>query len=207
MPTQVWLLRHGETAEPYVFHGAESDVGLSERGQRRADALAPILAAHRPDVVVSSGMRRAILTATPIATACDRPLRIEPALHERRVGILSGTPTVPEGPLWKETVARWEAGDLEFATEGAESLADVQRRVIPAWDRLTAEYGDRKLIVVAHGVVIRALLLTILPEWSPTDWRKFPSVLNLAISELAGDGAGWRANRLCELPDAIRNIE
>ena len=29
-PTRVYLLRHAESAVPHVFHGAESDVGLSE---------------------------------------------------------------------------------------------------------------------------------------------------------------------------------
>lgn len=201
------MLRHAETAVPTVFHGAESDIGLSDRGRRRVAALAPVLAAHGPDAVFSSGMQRAILTATPIATACGRPLRIEPAIHERRVGILSGTPTVPEGPLWRETVLRWTAGELEFTTAGAESFADIQRRVIPAWDRLTTEHADRKLIVVAHGVVIRILLLSILPGWSPADWRKFPSVANLAVTELVGDGGDWRSARLCEMPNAIKDID
>ena len=63
MPTRVWLLRHAESAVPTVFHGAESDIGLSDRGRRRVDALVPDLAAHNPDAVVSSGMQRAILTA------------------------------------------------------------------------------------------------------------------------------------------------
>ena len=40
MPTRVLLLRHAETATPHLFHGAESDVGLSERGRRQADAVA-----------------------------------------------------------------------------------------------------------------------------------------------------------------------
>jgi len=207
MPTRVWLLRHAETAIPTVFHGAESDIGLSERGQRRADALAPVLGALGPDAVVSSAMRRAVLTASPIAAVCGLSLRTEPELHERRVGMLSGMPTVPEGPLWRETVAHWEAGDLEFTTEGAESFADIQRRVIPAWERITTEYIEQKLVVVAHGVVIRVLLLSILPEWSPADWRRFPSVTNLAVSELTGDKGAWRADRLCEIPDAVRSVD
>ena len=207
MPTRVWLLRHAETAVPTVFHGAESDVGLSERGQRRANALAPILAELGPDAVVSSAMRRAILTASPIAAACGLSLRVEPELHERRVGILSGMPTVPEGPLWRETVAHLEVGDLEFATEGAESFADIQRRVIPVWERLTTEFVDRKMVVVAHGVVIRVLLLTILREWSPADWRRFPSVANLGVTQLTADNDVWLALRLCEIVDAVRAIE
>ena len=44
MPTRVLLLRHGETTDPLVFHGAESDVGLSGRGRRQAEAAAAALA-------------------------------------------------------------------------------------------------------------------------------------------------------------------
>src|SRR4051812_13317991 len=58
--TRVFLLRHAESADPTVFHGAESDVGLSERGERQAHAVAAVLAAHRPTAVVSSAMRRAV---------------------------------------------------------------------------------------------------------------------------------------------------
>src|SRR6059058_5481382 len=90
MPTRVLLLRHAESADPTVFHGAESDVGLSERGKRQAELIAPALAAYRPVTVISSGMRRALATAEPIARACAVTIRIEPALHERRVGKLAG---------------------------------------------------------------------------------------------------------------------
>src|SRR5437773_1731530 len=105
MSTRVLLLRHAESANPLVFHGAESDVGLSERGQRQADAVAPVLAALSPTRLVSSAMRRARDTAAPIARACRLDPRIEPNLHERRVGIMSGTPT--NSGVWPATLNRW----------------------------------------------------------------------------------------------------
>src|SRR5437764_2917466 len=71
MPTTVFLLRHAESANPLVFHGAESDVGLSARGRRQAEALAPLLAALSPHAIVSSAMRRAVDTATPILAQGD----------------------------------------------------------------------------------------------------------------------------------------
>src|SRR4051812_21317564 len=92
MLTRVLLLRHAESANPAVFHGAESDIGLSERGHSQAQSVAAYLAALRPDVIVASGMRRALATAGPIAAACAKEVRIEPLLHERRVGVMSGKP-------------------------------------------------------------------------------------------------------------------
>src|SRR5262245_45515654 len=120
MPTRVLLLRHAESAAPDVFHGAESDVGLSPRGRRQAEAVAPVLAARRPAALVSSAMRRALDTAAPAARACGLAVRVEPALHERRVGGLSGTPTNGDG-VWPQTLRRWLAGDTGYAPPGAES--------------------------------------------------------------------------------------
>ena len=95
MPTRVLLMRHAETCNPGVFHGYESDADLTEFGYRQAAAAAPGIAALRPDVVCSSAMLRARMTATPIAQACQLPLHIEPELHERKVGKLVGTQVNP----------------------------------------------------------------------------------------------------------------
>src|SRR5690606_32259299 len=88
--TRVLLLRHAETSAPDRFHGAESDIGLGDRGFRQAEAVAAWLAREGPTAVYSSAMRRALQTARPIAAATGAELCIEPDLHERRMGPLSG---------------------------------------------------------------------------------------------------------------------
>jgi broad specificity phosphatase PhoE len=201
--TRVFLLRHAESADPTVFHGAESDVDLSERGRRQAAALAPLLAARRPDVIVSSAMRRAVHTATPIAAVCSLPLHVEPELHERRVGPLSGTPTNDAGGVWPATLARWIAGDTGFAPPGAESYDDIRRRVLPVWQRLTAQHRGRTLVMVAHGIVCRVLLLNVLPGLGPADWRGIRTS-NAGVNELLEEGTTWRAVALDLVPEAVR---
>src|SRR5262245_47401811 len=147
MLTRVLLLRHAESANPAVFHGAESDIGLGDKGHAQAQRVATYLAGLRPDVIVSSGMRRALDTAGPIARACGKEGRVEPRLHERRVGAMSGKPRgTPEDP-WPETLRRWQAGDTGFAHPGAESFDDMQRRLLPVWDRLAREYAGQTLVV------------------------------------------------------------
>src|SRR3954452_10419445 len=88
--TRVLLLRHAETAAPDRFHGAESDIGLGERGREQAEEVARTLAGLRPDALYCSAMRRAVETAGRIGRACGLvPQRIA-SLHERRMGPLSG---------------------------------------------------------------------------------------------------------------------
>jgi broad specificity phosphatase PhoE len=196
MPTRILLLRHAESAHPQVFHGAESDVGLSERGQRQAETAALQLAAYRPDAIISSAMCRARQTALPIGRACGLKVRIEPALHERKVGALAGTPT--KGVVWPDTLQRWMAGDTSFAPAGAESFDAIGDRVLPVWHRLAEEFRDRTLLIVAHGVVCKVLLLTLLPGRSVADWKRLGPVPNLGLSELVQDSDGWQTLRLNE---------
>jgi 2,3-bisphosphoglycerate-dependent phosphoglycerate mutase len=201
---RVYLLRHAESADPTVFHGAESDVGLSDRGRRQAEAVAPVLAALAPARLVSSGMRRALETATVIARACGLEIHVEPALHERRVGALAGTPTGGSDGVWPETLSHWLAGDTAYAPAGAESYDDIRGRVIPVWHRLTTPSATGSLVIVAHGLVCKVLLLTLLPEHSVADWHRIGPIANVGITELVRDADDWRAVRV---NDVLREVE
>jgi 2,3-bisphosphoglycerate-dependent phosphoglycerate mutase len=203
VPTRVLLLRHAETADPSVFHGAESDVGLSERGRRQAERLALLLAEASPAAVVSSAMRRAVDTAAPIAAACGLPLRVEPDLHERRVGALSGTPTQGKEGVWPDTLRRWVAGETGHAPPGAESFDAIRDRVVPVWRRLTQDYEGQTLVIVAHGIVCRVVLLTELPGLGPADWHRLGPIRNLGVNELVWTSTAWEAVRLNEVPASL----
>ena len=203
MPTRVLLLRHAESADPTVFHGAESDVGLSERGRRQAEASASVFAGFSPTMIVSSAMRRAVDTATPIVRACGLSLRVEPLLHERRVGTLSGTPTAGVEGVWPDTLRRWVAGDTGFAPAAAESFDDIRARVLPVWERLTTQFDGQTFVVVAHGVVIKVLLLCLLPGHTVADWQRLGPIRNVGVNELVREADGWRAVRLNELPPQV----
>lgn len=201
--TRVLLLRHAETAAPHLFHGVESDIGLSPRGLRQAHAIAPILAAERPVAVVSSAMRRAVLTAEPIAAACGVPLRQEPELHERRVGALAGQPFSMTEGVWHDTLRRWMAGETNYAPDGAESFDAIRCRVLPVWERLATDYAGHTYVVVCHGAVNKILLISLNVGYGPADWQAFHSP-NLGINELTCETRKWRLVRLQEVPEAVK---
>ena len=139
-------------------------------------------------------------TAAPIALACGLSVQVEPQLHERRVGLLSGTPTAGTDGVWPETLGRWIDGDTAFAPAGAESFEDIRDRVVPIWQRLTTTFDGQTIVVVAHGVVNKVLLLSLLREYSVADWQRLGPSRNVAVNELVCDADGWRPVRLNELP-------
>ena len=201
--TTIWLTRHAETTTPAIFHGAESDIGLSDLGRRQSEAAAGWFRGLRPTAVVSSAMRRARDTAGPIAAGCGVPHLVEPDLHERRVGTLSGTPfSMNEGP-WPETIARWSAGDTAYTSHGAESFDALRDRVVPAFLRVAEAHPGGRLVVVAHGVVCKVLMLSLLPGWGPADWVRFGRVANLSVSELRLDGETWAGGELLRVPPPV----
>lgn len=203
---RLWLVRHAESTSPHVFNGAEADVELSETGVRQAEALAQWFRKRQPTAVVSSGMRRAFDTAAPTARVCEVPHTVESDLHERRIGVLSGTEFRLDAGPWPETVRQWVSGNTAYTTPGAESFDDIVARCLPAIERVVAAHPSGRVAVVAHGVVCKVLLLRLLGGYGPADWSRLGAVSNVSVSELVPDGAGWRAERLLEVPETVLSL-
>jgi 2,3-bisphosphoglycerate-dependent phosphoglycerate mutase len=198
--TRVLLLRHAETSAPDRFHGAESDVGLGERGRRQAEAVAEILAAEGPDALYSSAMRRALETAEPIGRAAGLVPQVVETLHERVMGPLSGRRREEGLDTYVEAKRRWMAGDLDFTHEGGESFASIRRRVVPALRALARRHPGQTIVVIAHGVVIRVALTSLIEGYGPEDFDRI-GIANTGVNDLRTDGERWRAVTLNQAPE------
>ena len=205
--TRMLLLRHAMTAAPDRFHGLESDVGLGIEGRRQAIEAAEGLARLEVDAVISSGLRRAIETAAPIAEALGLEPIVVPELHERRMGSLSGTP-IAEGRATADVfINRWSLGDLDAAHDGAESYREIRDRALPTFEALARRDRGRTVIVVAHGVVIRVFLTAVLGGYTPADYPRI-AIRHVAVNDLRFDGQRWSAAALdrdaADLPIVVR---
>jgi len=203
VPEMVWLLRHAETATPGIFHGAESDVELSALGQAQSAALAGWFRELRPTVVVTSHMKRAIATALPTIELLQTPHVVEPDFHERRVGILSGTDFNVSGGMWSETIANWTQGNTSFTTEGAESFDTLRDRVVGAWQRTIERFPGERVMIVAHGVVCKVLVLTLLKQFSPADWVLLGPIPNCAVTTFQHVSESWQDLQLLQVPSPV----
>ncbi len=96
--------------------------------------------------------------------------------------------------------------DTAYAPPDAESFDDIRHRVIPVWQRVAEECAGQTVVIVAHGVVCKVLLFTLLPGHSVSNWKRLGPIHNVAISELLHEGEQWRAARLNDLPAAVASL-
>src|SRR5260370_32298135 len=71
------------------FQG-QSDIPLDETGQAQAERAARLLAALRPDLIVSSDLSRAASTAAPLARLTGLEVTLDKDLRERHGGCWEG---------------------------------------------------------------------------------------------------------------------
>jgi 2,3-bisphosphoglycerate-dependent phosphoglycerate mutase len=196
--TRLYLARHAETSAPDRFHGAESDIGLSGWGVFQAERLGLWLADRGASAVYSSSMRRAVDTAAFIGRACG----IEPVpiagLHERKIGALSGKSRDEGWATYADTKERWIAGDLEYTHPGGESYAHIRRRVVPIIEDLGLRHRGETIFVVAHGVVIRVVLTSLVPGLAPADFDRI-AIDFASVNELFFEGTMWTAGPLNQI--------
>ena len=148
----ILLLRHGETALNAARVMQPADTPLSVRGQAQARAAAARLARRGGiGAVLSSDLPRARLTAETMAAALALPVETSARLQERNFGALRGRPydTLGFDPLV-----------MAQAPPGGESAAGFAQRVQRAFDEMLQRHAalGADLLVVTHGLVIRALL-------------------------------------------------
>jgi len=155
-PIRLLLTRHGETqwnAEHRIQ--GHTDLDLSDRGVKQAEALAARLAGAGISAVYSSDLSRAVRTAAIILDKLPTgtPHITTPLLRERNWGVF-------EGRTWKETeeqlpeeIRRLRRHPLDFTPEGGESRADVMIRIKSFLSALVDRHPAENVLAVTHGGV------------------------------------------------------
>jgi probable phosphoglycerate mutase len=209
-PTRLWLVRHGESAGNVAHDVAyatgtlridiaerDVEVPLSDRGIEQSRALARWFAempAHeRPQIVLTSPALRARQTAelireegglifdAPAATPDER-------LREREFGILDRLTRAGIEQLHPEQAAfRNQIGKFYHRPPGGESWCDVILRLRSVVDTLSLHLSGRRVLVVAHEVVIFCFryLLEEMDEAQILAIDRQGDVVNCGVTEYA----------------------
>jgi glucosyl-3-phosphoglycerate phosphatase len=145
------LWRHGQTIwnAERRFQG-QSDIPLDRTGEAQADRAAGLLAALRPDMIVSSDLTRASSTAAPLARLTGLEVTLDKDLRERHGGCWEGLTDTEIRQRYPSEHATWNPPD-------GESAAVVAERVAGALHRIAAAAGEAGglAVVVSHGAALR----------------------------------------------------
>jgi probable phosphoglycerate mutase len=120
--------------------------------------VAGIIAAMRPDLLVSSTAARAMQTAVIVAEATGLPVRSEPRLVERGLGHWEGLTMDEVAARYPDEYAEWAAGQ-DVTRRGGETREAVAARACAAF----AELPPAALtVIVSHGATTMALTNALL---------------------------------------------
>lgn len=211
-PATLWLVRHGQSVANAAADAAwaagdevvhvdrrDPDVELTALGEQQAAALGAHLAAlppdRRPEHVVVSTYLRARRTAELAVAALGGhdavTWTVDERLRDRELGVLDRLTRVGIERRWPEEAARraW-LGKYHHRPAGGESWADVALRVRGALADLRAEHAGRRVLLVAHDVVILLCrkLIEGLDEAEILEISARASVVHCGITRFDGDG-------------------
>lgn len=160
---RIFLVRHGETAWTISGqHTGRTDIALTERGERDAQALSARLKGLQFALVLSSPLQRARRTAELVGFGASA--EAEPDLLEWDYGAYEGRRTAEihiDRPGWR----LYEDGCPDGETAG--SVGFRADRVISRIRALTAD-----VLVFAHRDILRVLAARWL-GFAPVEGRRF----------------------------------
>ena len=161
-PIRVVLWRHGQTDWNVEnrFQG-HSDIPLNKVGHYQASEAAKVLAALRPDRIISSDLIRAQSTAAALAALTDITVEINPNLRETDGGLWEGKLASENRATHGELFANWYEGGDEPAGVTGERRSDVAKRAVAVIEKETTNFSGT-IVFVTHGGTVRSVLGSIL---------------------------------------------
>jgi uncharacterized phosphatase len=144
------LVRHGQTDwnAQRRLQGS-TDIPLNDVGRGQAADAVAVLSGYEWDAIVSSPLSRAAETADLIAAGLGLSVaRRVPELTERSFGPAEGLQSGPE----------LDALRTPGGFRGAESEDEAASRGLAALEALAGQFSGRRILVVAHGTLIRVSL-------------------------------------------------
>jgi probable phosphoglycerate mutase len=164
------LIRHAEStwnaAGRWQGHG---DPPLSPAGRQQAAALAE----QGIDVLIASDLARSAQTAAILGARWGVVPRFDARLREIEIGAWTGLTREQILAHDAERLAAFEAEQLETRPGGGETRLEIRARVRAAAAEFEAAHRGRRVAVVTHLGVIRALV----PGAEPANagWLRLPA--------------------------------
>ncbi len=167
------LIRHGETEwnSQGKIQGF-TDIGLNEKGREQSKLLALSLRDEKIDAVYSSDLKRAVETATEIASYHGLPVQTNSALREMNHGALEGLTSVELKEKYSDILNEWINNPERVRIPEGESIKQVRKRAFRAIQKIYKKHFNTTVVVVSHNITIKILLSKFM-EKNFSEFRAF----------------------------------
>jgi ribonuclease H / adenosylcobalamin/alpha-ribazole phosphatase len=190
-PTRIVLVRHGVTdftAAGKLDGRGGPDPSLNAEGRRQAWAAAAGVRAFlvgSSACVITSGLQRAIETGAAIADELGVRAQIDADWDEQTFGDWDDMSMADLAARHPEELLRFRE-DRHYSRPGGETHADLEARVLAAFDRATAAGGT--VVVASHRKPIMTVLAHLLGIPHDRIWRLATAPASLTSVEIWADG-------------------
>ncbi len=158
--TEIYYMRHGETDlnKKEIWQGKTEDATLNETGRKQIEKKVKEIKEINPYIIISSPLIRAKESAEIISKGLGNvEVVIEKGLHERDYGDYSG---MLDSKV-KELENIKHASEMHFRDfPNGESFEDCSKRLKKVFDNIEEKYRGKKVLIVAHGGILRVLRKT-----------------------------------------------
>lgn len=153
------LIRHGQTPGNVLgqLDTAHPGPGLTELGERQAEAMARSLVNEPIGALYASTLIRTQITAAPLGKLRSLEVEVLEGLHEIEAGSLEKLTDHESHKRYMGTVISWAAGDLDrrmpAGPDGHAFFGRFDAAILRAVEQ--AAGGQETVAVVSHGAAIR----------------------------------------------------
>lgn len=158
--TRIDILRHGECEGGPIFRGS-TDVQLTKEGFAQMEASSEKLQQDW-DLIITSPLVRCHKFAEHLAQKTQLPVTVDDRLREMHFGVWDGEKIDDVWHEYTDLISNWRENPDEFTPPEGEPLVDVFKRVEAFYEDVLAAHAGKKVLVVAHGGIIRVVLSLVL---------------------------------------------
>ncbi len=184
--SHIVIVRHGET----IWHAENryagvTDISLTDKGRQQALQLADWAQKAGLASIWSSGLKRAVLSATPAGERTGLQLHLEDRLKEINFGRGEGLTVSEMNRQFPTEYAAFRIDPVLHHLPGGENPTAAAERIVTALREIAASgTPDSRHLVVAHNTVLRLALCNLLGIPLRLYRERFPTLRNGAITEL-----------------------
>jgi probable phosphoglycerate mutase len=183
----IYLMRHGDSRQDEIkrFIG-HTDTPLNETGRKQAAWWREQLSAFFFNRIYCSDLSRSVETAEIIAGNRQETMRPLPELREINLGQWDGLPMQEVRCRYPEEFEKRGADLVHYRPDGGESFFDLSARVLPAFELITRDVENERVLIVGHAGVNRIILCHLLGMSPASLFRLCQDYccLNIIVSEM-----------------------